>query len=375
MPLNSSSLRAITIQNISEDLLILDLASAHPEEYEIFTRQAESDLPLDPVAAVTDTVVGLGGVVVAPLVPSPVKQRKEAPGELKERVLDAIFQQTPPPASNGQQSTRRERDPSVSRGRPTFPGESGPRLAASRLRDGALGKATQPYGIGVAFKDRTILSGSEYLDLASGKATSCLIGCIDLSDTSLLILLGPPLDIARTSPRSKRTLMYDTLQRATQPSRLHLPRAGSMARAAPFSATSNSSDLPSDSNSNERSVIPVAPLPTTPTKRKPARIKDSSTTSVSPALTARRRMRGLMTLPLGDLAKLSLDEVLPSLESHSQHPDSSELSSWELEDAYVRRHIALRRALTAAKNAGELEKVETIELAAKSERTIYVSAV
>lgn len=83
-------------------------------------------------------------------------------------------------------------------------------------------------------------------------------------------------------------------------------------------------------------------------------------------------MRSALALP-GDLAKLSLDEVLSALETHSQHPDSTELTSWELEDAYVRRHIALRRAFTAARNSGELAPVEMVEVAAQSEKTVYVS--
>lgn len=110
------------------------------------------------------------------LVPSPVKPtRREASGELQERVLEAIFPtaststlpSAPPPFHN------RSRDPSISRA--PSGSEAVPKSIAARLRDGSFSKATQPYGKGVAFKDRTVLSGSEYLDLASGMlSTICL---------------------------------------------------------------------------------------------------------------------------------------------------------------------------------------------------------
>lgn len=73
-----------------------------------------------------------------------------------------------------------------------------------------------------------------------------------------------------------------------------------------------------------------------------------------------------------DPAKLSLDEVFSGLEHHSAHPDSSHLSSPELEDAYVRRFIALRRALKAALKSGELEPVTMLEVPPSSEQIVYV---
>lgn len=117
------------------------------------------------------------------------------------------------------------------------------------------------------------------------------------------------------------------------------------------------------------------PPPTTPNRKKVARKPDTrSTKASSPALTARRRTRNVLPL-LSDPSKLSLDEVLATLEHHSGHPDTSELSSSELEDAYVRKYLALRRTLKNAMASGELFDASSVLVAPQSERTIYVSGV
>ena len=193
---------------------------------------------------------------------------------------------------------------------------------------------------------------------------------------------GPPT-ARRASPRGKRIVVGEAAERSIsrhRPSKLSFqPRATSAQKSpvitelddpfrvppAPRSAAPSDAASATSTTANKAEVIPA-----TPSKRKGKPRQESSKAS-SPALTARRRIRNVFPLPT-DPSKLSLDEALTALEHHSAHPDSSELSSWELEDAYVRRFVALRRALKNAMASGELIEATSIDVAPQSEKTIYV---
>lgn len=207
---------------------------------------------------------------------------------------------------------------------------------------------------------------------------------------TLIVSSGPP--VRRGSPRGKRVL--DPSERGTlkvkplrPPFHSRVP-TGSKSPVLgqlddPFRVTSITSSGATDNKDSVSAGSDAFTLkgkangahapPTTPGKRKAARKPETqSTKSASPALTARRRTRNVLPL-LSDLTKVSLGEALAALEHHAGHPDSSELSSWELEDAYVRKYIALRRAVKNAMSSGELYDATSVQVPPQSERTIYVS--
>ncbi|KAM0755513.1 hypothetical protein T439DRAFT_320211 [Meredithblackwellia eburnea MCA 4105] len=342
VPIHSNALRAITIKNTSLAPIVLQLSPTHPEDYQLLVRKQDSDRMRESSnGASAPESPKLGGPTPPPSQPN---------GELKERVLDAIFQAPP---------TR----PAESAAPPTAPSSSTSSKAAceaiaTQLKEGLRGKPTQQYGNTVVFKDRGLLAHAEYLDLAS----------------------GPPTH--RTSPRSKRSF-FDN-ERTT--SRHRLPKMPFPPRPL-GDTTSNSSSqgnattrvppgamtsppLPPSPDTSETKTKEVAP--TTPTKRKVSRKQEAlSSSSISPALTGRRKIRNIFPLQ-GDTSQLSLDEVLTALEHHAGHPDAGELSSWEQEDAYVKKYVALRRRLKSAITSEELVDVSKLEVAPQGERTIYI---
>ncbi|KAK4699829.1 hypothetical protein P7C70_g6428, partial [Phenoliferia sp. Uapishka_3] len=189
----------------------------------------------------------------------------------------------------------------------------------------------------------------------------------------------------RTSPRGKRNFFGGDNERSGPQTRLQkLPSAfrppvGALGAPFPTAKTSSVTSSPPTRSSPPPSPSSITPPsgnekpPTTPTKRKkaPRKHDNIAVSSSSPALTGRRRTRNVFPLP-SDPSDLSLDAVLTALEHHAGHPDSSELSSWELEDAYVRKYIALRRRLKNAISSEELINVSRLEMAPDAERTIYI---
>lgn len=158
VPINSSALRAITIQNTSLSALSLDLSTLHPADYQLFVRKTET--PPSAAASIPSTTSTPPSPTGAPA-PAPALLPK-ANGELKERVLDAIFQQNAPAHSRHEPS----RPPSsASSTTSKAPHDS----LGTQLKEGDKGKATQTYGSSVAFRDRGLLANAEYLDLATGE--------------------------------------------------------------------------------------------------------------------------------------------------------------------------------------------------------------
>lgn len=160
VPINSSGLRAITIQNTSLSPLSLDLSAAHPVDYQLFLRKAvELSTPAlfgNPSTSTNSTPPSPTTAVV-PIAPP------KANGELKERVLDAIFQQNAPLIPR--------HDPLRPPSSTTSSGTSkaGIETLGTQLKEGDKGKPTQVHGNSVAFRDRGLLANAEYLDLATGE--------------------------------------------------------------------------------------------------------------------------------------------------------------------------------------------------------------
>ncbi|KAK4055058.1 sphingosine N-acyltransferase lag1 [Microbotryomycetes sp. JL221] len=356
VPLNSRALRAITIQNTSSEALAIRLAPEQPDDYTLYLRRTEPDVCAD-----------LETPMDEPLSPNPRASAKKnnavsssstkKMGDLKERVLDAIFQQ--PPTSSTVSASIRPDSSRVGSSQASSSTSSGGGDLAAQLREGEKGKPTQVKGNTVSFRDRALLAGADYLDLAinqpgrRGSPRGKHVG--DIAKRALsrsrqnksllpLALTGTPLP---KSPMVAHTEDPFVESSATQPSRTKLS-------AGPLGSTS--------SRDGQRAVS------ATSSETKPDSVEP---TSASLPLTARRRMRHLSAMPK-DPNKVSLEEALIALEQHFAHPDSAELNTPELEEAYVRRFVAMRRTLKGAIEEGDLTAVDKIELAPNAERTVYI---
>ncbi|SCV73370.1 BQ2448_7296 [Microbotryum intermedium] len=336
-PINSSSLRAFTIQNTSDSNLALELAASHPEDYSLFVRKGEAT-PKEPTA---ESLVAS--------VPSSPTNSAQNPTTLNG-------------STNGEQPSKGASTTTVVPRAPSSNSSSGASKKAeidshiTQLKEGDKGKATQQYGQSVGFKDRSLLADAAYLDLAA----------------------GPP-SIRKGSPRTKRKIQDGPKDRSQSKSRLTRPVFPSRPAAtskAPQSVSEKGTTFGGVSLVNSPNLAAFEAFEaTTPGRRKGAPRSDASTamgSTISPALTGRRRTRKIVPL-LTDPNQLSLDEALSALEHHSGHPDSAELSTWELEDAYVRRYVALKKALKNAITSGDLIKVSALEVAKGSEKTVYVA--
>ena len=352
VPVHGAAWRAITVQNTSPDALALELAAAHPEEYQLFLRKAE------PVPAVDGAEQGQGritevGAEVAPCTPpkGATKTESVTKGELKERVLDAMMQpgpvRTEPPAPSAPSSSTSLK--------------AAQENAVNQLKEGLKAQPTLAYGSTMGFKDKSLLSAAEYLDLATGPPSRRTI-----------------------SPKTKRTLFLDPSERAAKlkPSKLSFqtrPLLPNSINTAPIAVDGEGRPA----RPRRPTPPPLANLatpaggpPVTPTKqhRKPSRKPDgqsnTSSSASSPALTGRRKTKNVL-VPT-DPSKMSLEQALAALESHEAHPDSSELTTWQAEDTYVRNFIALRKVLKNAIAAGDLYEASTVDVPANSERTVYI---
>lgn len=170
VPVNSMALRAITIQNTSMSPLGLDLSPTHPTDYQLLLRKPDNEV-LDDEAAES-----VGTAASTP--PSPTAVGKDASatsavpplapkgnGELKERVLDAIFQQPVPTVRSADHQVPKPPSSSTSSSTSRHARSS----LATQLKEGDKGKPTQVIGNSVVFKDRGLLASADYLDLAAGK--------------------------------------------------------------------------------------------------------------------------------------------------------------------------------------------------------------
>ncbi|KAM0791794.1 hypothetical protein ACM66B_004057 [Microbotryomycetes sp. NB124-2] len=345
VPLNSRALRAITIDNTSASPLAIRLAASQPDDYGLYLRKSESD-----VAATSSPT----NRTECPPSPNP-KTRTDAGSrnasssskkidELKERVLDAIFQQLPDSAATGRQEHQASRAPSSQTSTTSSTGSG----LAAQLREGEKGKPTQVTGKIVTFRDRGLLAGAEYLDLAIN------------------------VPGRKGSPRGKHfgDIAKRALSRSRQNKNLLPPRIALNATQASQAGQPSDPFFVDASDKAASAAKPSLTVPKSPTVEDRQNVA-AAPESASLPLTARRRTRHVSALPI-DPNKVSLDEALVALEQHSGHPDSSELNTSELEEAYVRRQVALRRTLKGALEEGDLVEARDVELAPYAKRTIYI---
>lgn len=205
----------------------------------------------------------------------------------------------------------------------------------SALKKGAKGRLTATWGRGITFKDRSLISVFEYLDLAS----------------------GPPVDSKRIPAKSKRFQLLDSIE------------APSSSRPSKGAAAS--------------SKQPKAPLPRLPSPlakdihRKGSAAADkaeevakqTSAKADAPALTGKRKAEPVLSNPK-DVSKLTLDELVSAVEGQSSSLSTFFLGNPLAEEQSVRTEVNLERGLRDAIEAGRLEPVEVLTVDARSERQV-----
>ena len=216
----------------------------------------------------------------------------------------------------------------------------------------------QLYGNAVVFKDRNLLEDHEYLDLAS----------------------GPPVSAHRTSPRSKRTQLLDSieLEDRSKLSGQH-PKVPNL----DFAASAKATGLLSKDAKPKKKSIPNPKSPSPPMSDTPRTPVPNINTAVnklineasdgrlkSPALTAKRVDTKIDTSPAAEISKMTVDELLAALEQHDALRLTVTHTTLEEEETYVRRHVALRKELQNLISTRKLVPASSVSVAAHTIRQL-----
>ncbi|KEI41322.1 uncharacterized protein L969DRAFT_92552 [Mixia osmundae IAM 14324] len=320
---NAMAVRTMALENPTDAPVLLELECAHREDIQLFVRaKRASEGPQGPSGSRRpsgDMTPLSSSAQAKDAVAASTKIRT---AQIKDRVLDAFFSQPKAPTSSQASATSSHADSVTSSN-----------AESSSSNDSTKPRPTEAYGQGVAFKNRHLLSQSEYLDLAT----------------------GPPVDVKRVSPRSKKAIKLDKLETS---GRLKLPTEGQdseVIRPAflpPLVPASPEKPRPASSRSSSHSGSPTRP---------PAMLSERSNTS--PALTGRRRVRNIfLDASQKDNDELTLDEALLLSEKHSEHPSASSFKDHEAEDQYVRKYAKIKAALLSAISTGDLVPVHNVSI-------------
>ncbi|WRT68197.1 uncharacterized protein IL334_005172 [Kwoniella shivajii] len=405
--INAPTVRTMHVENLSHTQLVLDLYASQPEDIGLYIKA--EDAPI--VSGKPKSVLGNYSEIENTL------ERITSPpnGELKERFMETLQELSVKNASGGVAKTKSKvREKSV--GKPKKEdGEKetksvGQQVAAA-LKKGGRGRPVQLYGNSVVFKDRALLEPHEYLDLAC----------------------GPPV-CAHRSPRTKRFALLDSIESedntklSGKNDKLLKLDFAAVAKAAGLvgkeaktkkkhphhhnnhhqhhetmiAASEMPSALQSPNQSGETSQL-TSPKPMTapfthepspvlipPASQKPEmklnlatlasqvmqRIIPETGGRKSPALTAKRPLDLKMTENSSaaptDPSKMSVDELLLTIEQHDSLRSSIIHSTLEEEETFVRRTIALRKELHNVISSGKLVPARTVKVDSKQAKGIIV---
>lgn len=210
----------------------------------------------------------------------------------------------------------------------------------------------------MVFKDRNLLESHEYLDLAA----------------------GPPVSAHRTSPRSKKFQLLDSIEYEDK-SKLsgQHPKIPKLDFAAGAKATGLLKKDP-----KPKKVKSPAPAPQTPTKAEHtvpssfgalARALLPTTeaeVAKSPALTAKRADPKTEVSHTTDINKMTADDLLLAIEQHDTRRASITHSTLEEEETFVRRSISLRKELASLTSSGKLVSARNLSIPPGSNRQLIV---
>ena len=218
----------------------------------------------------------------------------------------------------------------------------------------------QLYGNAVIFKDRHLLEPHEYLDLAS----------------------GPPIAAHRTSPRSKKTQLLDSIEledksklSGQHPKNPNLDFAASARATGLLSKESKGRKPKSSSPASPGANTDVLPPPSL-TGMVAVLANDASSIhrhdTRSPALTGKRAVAKVEISPPTDVSKLSVDELLVALEQQDAKKLTVAHSTVEEEEHFVRRNMSLRKELQNLIASGKLVAAPTLTVPPRSSRQLIV---
>lgn len=224
---------------------------------------------------------------------------------------------------------------------------------------GATPANVQLYGNSVIFKDRNLLEPHEYLDLAA----------------------GPPIASHRSSPRSKKTQLLDSieLEDKSKLSGQHpkIPRLDFAASARATGLTGKELKGKRTKPSSPASPKLLAdPLPPPSLSAMIAALSSEASLAnggtKSPALTGKRVEAKAEMFSASDVSKLSVDDLLVALEQQDIKKASITHSNLEEEEQYVRRSISLRKELQNLVSSGKLVPAQTLHVPPGSSRQLIV---
>lgn len=417
--INSSRIRAFSIENVTNANLTLDITTAHPEDIGLYVKAVPDEVDNSATgapAAASDATGGTktihakgkgyedhepSGSVMARALPAMLAAAKEGKdgqpaikaakgAELKERFLETISSDTPAHIRQENTSWRTAQklshyrkdtsSPSVALGElreggqisgggnssgTGFQGKKGGQVnLVSVLKKGGKGRTTIPFGCGVAFKDRTLVQDFEPLDLAT----------------------GPPLVAKRISTKSR---CFQLLEQLETTKRAAKGAAG--VKAAEEQSTSTPSAEPSDEAPEAASTRPPSASSTPAAKRLPNALADDIKSKAgtpsrpvagvysddtvkdgqqrSPALTAKRKVKQTALDPT-DVSNLSLDELLAALESQPNALGTLFFNSAQAEEKHVRTEINLQRELRRAIETRRLVPLSMLRIPPGEERQV-----
>jgi len=198
------------------------------------------------------------------------------------------------------------------------------------------------------------LENHEYLDLAA----------------------GPPISAHRTSPRSKKSQLLDSIEfeDKSKLSGQH-PKIPNLDFAASAKAT----------GLLKKEVRPKKPKPhppSTPTKAEQVQsslgaiakilLPDEKEIVKSPALTAKKAESKTELSNTTEINKMTVDDLLLAIEQHDLRRASITHSTLEEEEAFVRRSISLRKELSSLTASGKLVSARNISIPPGSDRQLIV---
>lgn len=228
------------------------------------------------------------------------------------------------------------------------------------MKKGGKGRLVQKYGRSMTFKDRTILSNFEHLDLAT----------------------GPPIDGKRIPAKSKKWQTLDSLEtiRLT---------ASSKKKATINSIGADSTNVKATKELTEEDNNSASPMPgskhstpLTPARRLPAALAndikhvgsqqlatEEAIHNQSPALTGKRKAAPMLHDAI-DVSKLTLDELLAAVESQSSSLSTFFFGNSRAEEQSVRTEVNLQRELKNAITEGRLLPVDLLALQPGEEKHV-----
>lgn len=410
--INSSRVRTFSIENTSKASLTLDITTAHPEDVALYVkaapkRPAASSVGSEGVGSQSQSsTAGLlrvtkGYEEVEPntIAKSTVSRALSGDGskpssnpkgaELKERFLESISSDTPANVRQENTSWRTAQQLSHTRKGAAAPasvlgsskegftppaggGSKPPKQTVnlvSALKKGGKGRITLGYGKSVTFKDRALLQAFENLDLASGPPLTA--NRISVKSKCFQMLEQLEVSSKGKTSKDKTGVSQDDGAASSQDTDI---RGGADPSAVSAPArTSATSPLPPSTPTKPKQTIP-APLAReirskagTPSKAIPKAVATGS--DRSPALTGKKKVRPTALEP-GDVANLSLDELLAALESQASTLSTLFFNSAQAEEKHVRTEINLLRELRQAVETKQLEPLEMLEVAPGEERQV-----